>query len=156
MTLCTGGGGRTGVWVSTGAIDPASSPAAALRGRVVTLDAGARVLDDGVVYARYGAIADVLPVSAGPPAGFEGVAVTRTHGTLFPGLIELHNHMPYDILSLWTVPRLFTNRDQWSGRSTPWSTAPVPGWTCPSCAASSASRTVPATTAVTSLLDRQS
>jgi hypothetical protein len=105
--------------MDTGAIDPASSPAAALRGRVVTLDAGARVLDDGVVYARDGSIADVLPASTGPPAGFEGVAVTRTHGTLFPGLIELHNHMPYDILSLWTVPRLFTNRDQWGGRSTP-------------------------------------
>ena len=119
MTLCTGGGGRTGVWVSTGAIDPASSPAAALRGRVVTLDTGATVLEDGVVYARDGSIADVLPASTGPPAGFEGVAVTRTLGTLFPGLIELHNHMPYDILSLWTVPRLFTNRDQWGGRSTP-------------------------------------
>ena len=111
--------GRTGVWVSTGAIDPASSPAAALRGRVVTLDAGATVLEDGVVYARDGSIADVLPASTGPPAGFEGVAVTRTLGTLFPGLIELHNHMPYDILSLWTVPRRFTNRDQWGGRSTP-------------------------------------
>lgn len=45
--------------------------------------------------------------------------MTRTGGTLFPGLIELHNHMPYDVLPLWTVPRLFTNRDQWSGRSTP-------------------------------------
>jgi imidazolonepropionase-like amidohydrolase len=105
--------------MSTGAIDPASSPAAALRGRVVTLDARATVLDDGVVYTRDGSVADVRPASTGPPAGFEAVAVTRTHGTLLPGLIELHNHMPYDILSLWTVPRLFTNRDQWSGRSTP-------------------------------------
>ena len=105
--------------MSTGAIDPASSPAAALRGRVVTLDARATVLDDGVVYTRDGSIDGVLPASTGPPAGFETVAETRTHGTLFPGLIELHNHMPYDILSLWTVPRLFTNRDQWSGRSTP-------------------------------------
>jgi len=105
--------------MSTGAIDPASSPAAALRGRVVTLDARATVLHDGVVYTRDGSIDRVLRASTGPPAGFETVAETRTHGTLFPGLIELHNHMPYDILPLWTVPRLFTNRDQWSGRSTP-------------------------------------
>ena len=116
--MCTKRRG-TGVQMNTGAIDPGSSPAAALRGRVVTLDPGARVLDDGIVYARGGSIADVLAAPTGPPAGFEHVAVTRTHGTLFPGLIELHNHMPYDILSLWTVPRLFTNRDQWSGRSTP-------------------------------------
>src|SRR5689334_10144281 len=91
--------------MSTGAIDPASSPAAALRGRVVTLDARATVLDDGVVYTRDGSVADVRPASTGPPAGFEAVAVTRTHGTLLPGLIELHNHMPYDILYASPIPR---------------------------------------------------
>jgi 5-methylthioadenosine/S-adenosylhomocysteine deaminase len=31
----------------------------------------------------------------------------------------LHNHLPYDILSLWPVPRKFTNRGQWSSSSTP-------------------------------------
>ncbi|WP_425956807.1 amidohydrolase family protein [Xylanimonas sp. McL0601] len=101
------------------AIDPASSPPVALRGRVVSLDRAATVLDDGVVYARDGAIIDVRPAAAPPPAGFEAVEVTPTHGTLFPGLIELHNHLPYDVLSLWPVPRRFTNRDQWSGKSTP-------------------------------------
>jgi 5-methylthioadenosine/S-adenosylhomocysteine deaminase len=45
--------------------------------------------------------------------------VTQTRGTLLPGLIELHNHMPYDVLSLWQVPRHFDNRDQWSAPSNP-------------------------------------
>ncbi|HEY7049944.1 MAG TPA: amidohydrolase family protein [Jatrophihabitantaceae bacterium] len=42
-----------------------------------------------------------------------------TRGTIYPGLIELHNHLPYDVLSLWQVPKKFGNRDQWSGPSTP-------------------------------------
>jgi cytosine/adenosine deaminase-related metal-dependent hydrolase len=39
--------------------------------------------------------------------------VIRTGGTIYPGLIELHNHLSYDVLTLWDVPRLFTNRGQW-------------------------------------------
>ena len=38
----------------------------------------------------------------------------HTGGTVFPGLIELHNHLPYDVLGLWAVPKQYTNRDQWS------------------------------------------
>src|SRR5262249_1745696 len=38
-----------------------------------------------------------------------------TKGTMFPGLIELHNHLPYNVLQLWEVPKQYVNRDQWSG-----------------------------------------
>jgi hypothetical protein len=34
-------------------------------------------------------------------------------------LIELHSHLPYDVLGLWQVPKQYGNRDQWSGPSTP-------------------------------------
>ena len=37
-----------------------------------------------------------------------------TGGTLFPGLIELHNHLSYNALPLWSpVPKLFQHRGQW-------------------------------------------
>ena len=49
------------------------------------------------------------------PAGFAGVPVVETGGTLFPGLIELHNHLSYNALPLWSpVPKRFEHRDQWS------------------------------------------
>ena len=80
--------------------DPASSPALALAGRVVTMDAASRVVDDGVVYCRNGSIVDVRAAPDKAPDGFADVPVTRTHGTVLPGMIELHNHMPYDVLSL--------------------------------------------------------
>ncbi len=91
----------------------------ALGGRIVQMDAQRSVIDEGVVYVTREAITAVLPATAPPPAGFESVSMTRTRGTIFPGLIELHNHLPYDVLGLWAVPKLYTNRDQWSGPSTP-------------------------------------
>jgi 5-methylthioadenosine/S-adenosylhomocysteine deaminase len=36
-----------------------------------------------------------------------------TGGTVFPGLIELHNHLPYNYLPLWDVPKKFTDRNTW-------------------------------------------
>jgi 5-methylthioadenosine/S-adenosylhomocysteine deaminase len=99
-------------------IDPATSVPIALAGRVVTMDAAGTVLDRGVVYARDGAVTAVLDEHAPAPAGFENVTVVRTASTICPGLIELHNHLPYDVLPLWAVPKKFTNRDQWSSSST--------------------------------------
>ena len=38
----------------------------------------------------------------------------ETGGTIFPGLIELHNHLSYNALPLWSpVPKRFTHRGQW-------------------------------------------
>jgi cytosine/adenosine deaminase-related metal-dependent hydrolase len=100
------------------ATDLTSGRLFALSGRVVTMNGAGLVLDRGVVYGRAGSIVDVRPVGDPPPAGFEQVARVATRGTLFPGLIELHNHLPYDVLGLWQVPRRYGNRDQWSGSST--------------------------------------
>ena len=99
--------------------DPAASPPLALAGRIITLDAAATIVDPGVVYCRDGSIVAVQPTSASAPPGFENVAVTQTRGIVLPGMIELHNHLPYDVLSLWQVPKAYTNRDQWSAETNP-------------------------------------
>ena len=62
------------------------------------------VIDNGVLYIRGGAISAIQEVGEATPEGFTDVPVTRTGGTIFPGLIELHNHLPYNILPLWQVP----------------------------------------------------
>src|ERR1700674_4161018 len=85
----------------------------ALKGRVVTMDAARTVMASGIVWVDGASIAGVTPSQAGPPAGFAEVAVTDTKGTIYPGLIELHNHLAYNPLKLWRVPELFSNRDQW-------------------------------------------
>jgi 5-methylthioadenosine/S-adenosylhomocysteine deaminase len=88
-----------------------------LLGRVATMDGGSTVVPDGAVYVDGNTIAAVADRRAPPPAGFAGSASVETGGTLFPGLIELHNHLSYDALALWNVPARFTNRAQWQGNA---------------------------------------
>ena len=80
------------------------APRFALRGQVVTMVAGAKPLRDGVVYVDGGRIADVRPASQPPPDGFVGVTPINTGARSTPGLIELHNHLSYDVIPLWRVP----------------------------------------------------
>jgi cytosine/adenosine deaminase-related metal-dependent hydrolase len=96
-------------------IDPLHSPHYALEGRVVTMDATGTVLNRGTVYVDAGRIVAVTRAGEPPPAGQDDPPVLRTGGTIYPGLIELHNHLSYNILPLWRVPRRYTNRDQWAG-----------------------------------------
>ncbi|MFF9410757.1 amidohydrolase family protein [Streptomyces anandii] len=102
------------------------TPRFTLRGRLVTLDSrdaviddGDAVIDDGVLYVGGGRIAAVLSAGSPPPAGFEDVEPVVTGGTVYPGLIELHNHLPHDVLPLWAVPKKYGNRSQWGGGSNP-------------------------------------
>ena len=96
-------------------IDPLSGPKQALAGRVVTMDEAFTVQADGIVYIDQGCFVAVQERAQPAPPGFEDVPVVQTHGTIFPGLIELHNHLSYNALPLWSpVPKLFVHRDQWS------------------------------------------
>jgi cytosine/adenosine deaminase-related metal-dependent hydrolase len=96
-------------------IDPLTGPKQALGGRVVTMDDAFTVRPDAIVYIDQGCVVKVQDRDQPFPAGFEGVKVVDTGGTLFPGLIELHNHLSYNVLPLWSpVPKRFQHRDQWS------------------------------------------
>lgn len=94
-------------------INPSAGDRYALRGRIVTMNEPLDVVDDGLLYIQSGVIMGVLPVNASPPPGFENCFILNTGGTIYPGLIELHNHLSYNILPPWNVPQPFTNRGQW-------------------------------------------
>jgi hypothetical protein len=87
-----------------------------VRGHLVTFDSGT-VIEDGALYIDVnGVIQGVAPRASAPPAGFDKAAEVDTGGLVFPGLIDLHNHMAYNCLSLWVPPDRDTpwiNRDQW-------------------------------------------
>jgi 5-methylthioadenosine/S-adenosylhomocysteine deaminase len=94
-------------------IDPLSGPQYILNGKIVMMDAGFTVISSGNVFIEKGEIKYVQEKKAPFPAEFKNAPLIRTGGTLYPGLIELHNHLSYNILPLWDVPRKFENRDQW-------------------------------------------
>jgi 5-methylthioadenosine/S-adenosylhomocysteine deaminase len=96
-------------------IDPLDGPKLVLAGRIVTMNAAFAVIPNGRLYIDQGSIVAVADAAAPPPAGFQGVRAIDTKGTIYPGLIELHNHLAYNALRLWQVPKKYTNRDQWAG-----------------------------------------
>jgi Peptidase family S41/Amidohydrolase family len=95
-------------------IDPLTGSRHVLDGRVVTMNGTFRVIDKGRIYVSEGVIRAVREASAAAPAEFADAPVITTRGTIFPGLIELHNHLSYNALQLWQVPRIFAHRGQWS------------------------------------------
>ncbi|RKH68965.1 amidohydrolase family protein [Corallococcus aberystwythensis] len=100
--------------MTTGASQPTTAPPRyVLEGRVVTLNSHDEVLERGRILVRGNRIVAVEP-SGGPlPESFRDAPVIDTQGTLYPGLIDLHNHFVYDVLTLWRVPKRYLNRTQW-------------------------------------------
>ena len=90
-----------------------------LTGRVVTFDEDQPEIDDGAVYIGADElIAAVQPRTAPAPAGFDGARKVRTGGAIYPGLIDLHGHIAYNSLPLWSPPgriEPYTSRYQWPG-----------------------------------------
>lgn len=87
-------------------------PRYALLGRLVTM--GPRgVIPAGAVYVDTGVIVAVQSAGDLPPPGFEQAPRIRTGGSIYPGLIELHNHLSYNAMPLWDVPKKYTNSNQW-------------------------------------------
>jgi len=95
-----------------------------LRGTVVTMRPDGQVLPRGEVYVGDdGLIAAVTPIDA-VPDGFENAPRIAAGGLIYPGLIDLHNHLMYNSLPLWTEPSRtvpWTSHNQW-GRAPTYST----------------------------------
>ena len=80
-------------------------------GHLVTFDDERPEVPDGALYIdRDGAIVALGAASDAPPPGFEGANRVETGGVVYPGLIDLHNHIAYNCLGLWSAP----------GREQPW------------------------------------
>lgn len=94
-------------------IDSPTGPRYALEGKIVTMDVDFRVLERGVIYIDAGKIVAVKPSNEPAPDGFKNSPLIRTGDTIYPGLIELHNHLSYNILPMWQVPKQYSNRSQW-------------------------------------------
>jgi 5-methylthioadenosine/S-adenosylhomocysteine deaminase len=86
-------------------------------GHLVTFDPPGAEIPDGALYIDRDGIIQAVQRRADPaPAGFDGAARVDTNGLVYPGLIDLHNHIAYNCLPLWTAPgrtQAWTSRDQW-------------------------------------------
>jgi len=89
-----------------------AAPVLVLKGTVVTMDDQGTVLQSSGVVIKNGLVDSVLASGQSPPAG---ATVIDTKGRIYPGLINLHNHIAYNFLPLYPVPKHYDNRDEWPG-----------------------------------------
>jgi cytosine/adenosine deaminase-related metal-dependent hydrolase len=98
--------------------------ALAITGRIVPLDrADPDAVFRGSVYIDdSGTIEQVSSTGTAPPAGFSGApAIDVGDAFVLPGLIDLHNHIGYNTLPLWTEPKQktpFAHHDSWTHAAT--------------------------------------
>ena len=79
-----------------------------LRGTIVTPDT---VLVGEVVIE-----ADTIACVAADCPDPAGASVfTVRDGYIYPGFVDAHNHVAYNVLPKWTPPKLYVNRGQWQG-----------------------------------------
>jgi 5-methylthioadenosine/S-adenosylhomocysteine deaminase len=86
----------------------AQSPSAsyALRGALVTPDG---IVENGTILIRQGKIVAVGTHVELPP----NETLIDTHGVIAPGLIDLHNHLTWNVFPRWHPIQEFGNRYDW-------------------------------------------
>ena len=107
-------------------VSETGSDAFILKGRVVTMENENSVLNQGNVLVRDGKIEGVWSSSDSVPvtADLTNAVIIETNGTIYPGLIDLHNHVHYNHIPLWDFnvhlsesqrsdEGGYTNRYQW-------------------------------------------
>jgi len=76
-----------------------------LHGTVVTMDAQRSILHNGGVFIRGDSIVATWQGSHTPPEASSAVDIDLgPKALIFPGLINLHDHPTYDVLSSWPAP----------------------------------------------------
>jgi 5-methylthioadenosine/S-adenosylhomocysteine deaminase len=97
--------------------DPLLPAALVVTGHLVTFDPEQPEIPDGALYVDdHGLIQAVQPLKDPAPTGFDNAMRVDTGGLIYPGLIDLHNHIAYNTLPLWIAPDRdvpWTRRDQW-------------------------------------------
>ena len=84
----------------------ATAASYALRGTLVT---PAGIVENGTILIRQGKIVAVGTHVELPP----NETVVDTHGVIAPGLIDLHNHLTYNVFPRWHPIEEFGNRYDW-------------------------------------------
>jgi 5-methylthioadenosine/S-adenosylhomocysteine deaminase len=80
-----------------------------LRGTVVT---PSEILPDGIISVSGTTISDVTAFS-----NRSRTSAVETESFIFPGLIDLHDHITWNLLPRWKPNELFSNRYEWQQRT---------------------------------------
>jgi cytosine/adenosine deaminase-related metal-dependent hydrolase len=107
-----------------------------VKGTVAPMATGAEpeVFDGAVWIGDDGVIAAVTRGGAAGPGGFDAAPVVDVGdgAVIHPGLVDLHSHVAYNSLPLWTDPgqtKAYAHHDSWPGEPTYGPAVSWPSWT---------------------------
>ena len=88
-----------------------------LKGRVVPMTGEAHVINDGHILVQDGMIEAVWEDNIPSNIQLSNVPIIETNGTIYPGLIDLHNHLHYNQAPLWDMDTHLSqsSRNEWGG-----------------------------------------
>lgn len=95
-------------WAATTIVVGTDPTKVVIKGTLVTPD---QVIDGDLLIE--GDTITCVAASCTAPAGATRIVVTNAY--IFPGFVDAHNHVTYNILPRWTPPKLYKNRGQWQG-----------------------------------------
>ena len=84
-----------------------------LVGKVVTMNDAGDVLADARVWLANGKIMAIAKAGESLPDAARDAVLIDTRGTLYPGMIDLHNHPDYAIYPLMPVNKKYRDRYEW-------------------------------------------
>ncbi|HET6371968.1 MAG TPA: lamin tail domain-containing protein [Candidatus Polarisedimenticolia bacterium] len=88
-----------------------------LSGTLVTMDETLPVPDrvfTGTLYVQGNRIIDVLHDADPVPAYASGAVAVNTRGLIFPGLMNIHDHIGFNTIPHWDVPALMHDVSDWT------------------------------------------
>ena len=97
--------------------DNVHSGAYVLKGRIVPMTGEADVINEGHILVKDGMIEAVWENDVPSDIQLTNVPILETNGTIYPGMLDLHNHLHYNQAPLWDMtPHLpENNRNAWGG-----------------------------------------
>ncbi len=93
-------------WAATTVVVGTDPSKTVIQGKLVTPE---QVIDGDLVIE--GDTITCVAVTCETPAGATRITVTGAY--IFPGFVDAHNHVAYNVLPHWTPPKLYQNRGQW-------------------------------------------
>ena len=102
---------------SPGAVNPLQARRYVLTGTLVTMDESlpeaARDFP-GKLYVQGNRILDVLRAADPLPADAAGALLVDTQALIFPGLMNIHDHIAFNTIPAWDVPALMQDVSDWT------------------------------------------
>ncbi|HET9481135.1 MAG TPA: lamin tail domain-containing protein, partial [Candidatus Polarisedimenticolia bacterium] len=100
-----------------GAVNTLQARRYMLRGTLVTMDQTLALPDrifPGALHIQGDRILDVLHAGDPPPTDAAGALAVQTGALIFPGLMNIHDHMTFNTLPAWDVPGLMQDVSDWT------------------------------------------